>query len=211
MPYCVITADIRKSREIADRGDLQETIFNMLQRVNETFARELLVPFSITLGDEWQGVLPSPAASYAIASYFVEQIYPHKIAVGIGEGGIDTGIRQRSAEMDGEAFHRSRAALTRAKELRSDILYVTTRPAHDLILNACCNLLQVIREDWTLTQFKKVRLYKQLGKETAVARELGVSQSDINQALNAAHARSYLDAEARINEFLRLEFEGSPQ
>ena len=133
--YCVITADIRKSREAAERQQLQELIFTTLKEVNKRFKENLTVEFRITLGDEWQGVLPNLAYSYAISSLFIEKFYPHSLAIGIGEGGITTSVRPRSAEMDGPAFHRSRHAVETAKKRQCDLFYETTQPGIDILVN----------------------------------------------------------------------------
>ena len=206
MNFCVVTADVRRSREIADRRALQETILHLLEEVNGQQKERLVVPFSITLGDEWQGVLRDVAAGFAVAHRFVEELHPFRLSVGVGFGGIDTEIFPRSAEMDGQAFHRSRAALDRAKARGQDVLFSLGSEPHDLILNAACRLMQLVREDWTTAQFQKVTLFKRLGTESGVARALGVSQQSINKTLRAAHARIYLEEEQRILRFLELEF-----
>jgi len=206
MMYCVVTADVRRSREVADRLLLQEKIRSVLNEANGQEKAHLVVPFSITLGDEWQGVLSSPAPAYRVASYFVEELHPYRLSVGIGYGAISTDILPRSAEMDGPAFHRSRAALDTAKAKGQDILFELGNESHDLILNAFLRLLQVVREDWTAAQFQKVRLFKRLGKEFEVAKVLGISQQSVNKTLRVAHARTYLEEERKIVRFLELEY-----
>lgn len=200
--YCVITADIRKSREVVDRGQLQKLIFSTLEEVNKQFNKNLTVKFGITIGDEWQGVLPNLAYSYKISSFFIEQFYPHSLAVGVGEGEITTPVRARSAEMDGPAFHRSRRAIELAKKTNGVLFYETTHPEIDLLINNNCRLLQIIRESWTPRQFQKVKLYKYLKTEAAVAKKLQVSQVDIHKSLSAANGKSFLDAEENLNKFL---------
>ncbi len=212
MNYCVVTADVRRSREVEDRRALQEKILRLLDAVNRRQQAELAVPFSITLGDEWQGVLRGVAPGFRAALQFVEELYPNGLSVGIGFGSIETDLLPRSAEMDGVAFHRSRAALDRAKEAGQEVLFSLGRESHDLLLNAASRLLQLVREDWTAAQFGKVRLFKQLGTEYGVAKALGISQQSVNKTLRAAHARTYLEQERKILRFLELEYgpEGNP-
>ncbi|HEB88658.1 MAG TPA: hypothetical protein ENI85_03725 [Deltaproteobacteria bacterium] len=206
MNYCVVTADVRRSREVQDRRALQEKILLLLNEVNQQEKEALAVPFSITLGDEWQGVLRGCAAGFWAAIRFVEELFPYRLSVGIGYGSIETGLLPRSAEMDGVAFHRSRAALEQAKDTGQEILFSLGRQSHDLILNAASRLLQLVRQDWTASQFEKLRLFKQLGTERSVAEELGISQQSVNKALQAIHARTYLEQEQRILRFLELEY-----
>ncbi len=203
MDSCVITADIRQSRQLPQRQQLQQRLLTALDQVNRQYQTELLAPFAITLGDEWQGVLRNLCQSFEIAAFFIEQFYPNTIAIGIGEGAIDTELRQRSVEMDGPVFHRSRQALDLAKEEDSNLIYATCQPQIDLLLNVSCRLLQIVRQSWTPKQFEKVRLYKYLKKENEVARTLNVSQADINKTLASTNGRVYLQAEAKLNQFLR--------
>ncbi|MCD6166471.1 hypothetical protein DRQ15_02225 [candidate division KSB1 bacterium] len=204
MNYCVITADVRGSRQLNDRAALQLQIEQTLAQINQKFAKVVKVPFQITIGDEWQGVTENLAHSYEIAVQFVEKMHPHVLAVGIGEGAIATEWRTRSADMDGDVFLRSRQALDQSKKKNQEIVFSTTDKHRDMIVNAVSLLLQTLRRHWTERQHQKVILYKEHRNEQKVANILGVSQADIHQALVAAEAKIYLDCEQKLNDFLRL-------
>ena len=198
MNYCVLTADIHQSRLQADRQSLQSQIENLLAAANAEFQSEIQVPFSVTLGDEWQGVVKNLAAGYKLATFFLEEFHPTRLAIGLGEGRIETEWRSRSAEMDGEAFHRSRQALDEAKKKGRALYFSSSHPREDLLFNALARLLQIMREDWSEKQFRKFKVYKKFRNETKTAREIGVSQSDIHQTLLAIHAADYLQAESDL-------------
>lgn len=202
LDYCVITGDIRNSRESPDRRALQQKIVATIAAANEQFESELLVKFAITLGDEWQGVLKSTASSYGIVSFFLEQLHPIAASFGVGEGAIVTDILPRSSEMDGEVFHRSRQAVEVAKQQKRDVVFVTLDKNSDLLLNATLNLLQILRESWTERQYEKVMLYKKFKKEQRVADELGVSQADINKTLTLTNGRVYLETQENLTTYL---------
>ncbi len=202
MNYCVLTADIHQSRLQEDRQALQTQIETLLHAANDEFKSEIKVPFSITLGDEWQGVIKTVAAGYRIATFFLEEFHPTRLAMGLGEGKIETEWRARSAEMDGQAFHRSRQALEKAKNEKRTLFFVTTHTNEDILFNAFAHLLQLLREEWSLKQFRKFKLYKKFRNESRTAREIGVSQSDIHQTLLAIHAADYLRAEHDFSTYL---------
>ena len=202
--YCVITADINKSRDIEDREALQESMQKAIALINEQFVEQVLVPFTITLGDEWQGLLKSLAKSYEIVASFRDALEGVSVSYGIGEGTIGTTIMARTSEMDGEAFHKSRAALDSAKQNHREVVFATRDERTDLLLNATCVLLQTLRASWTERQREKIMAYKKYGTETKVAEVLGVTQGDIHQAIRAGAGKVYLQCEKEVNEFLSL-------
>ncbi|MFQ5707516.1 MAG: SatD family protein [bacterium] len=202
MDFCVITADIRKSRDFPDRQVLQKQIIEAIARANDQFREHIVAEFAITLGDEWQGVLRDIVPSYQVVTFFQETLHPVSISFGVGEGAIETEIASRSVEMDGEVFHRSREALTHAKNHTQDVVFVTKNAASDLLLNSTLHLLQILKESWTDRQYQKVMLYKKLHTETRVANQLKVTQADINKALATTNGRVYLETEKNVNRYL---------
>ncbi len=202
--YCVITADINRSRDIKDREALQERMQKAIALINEQFTEQILVPFTITLGDEWQGLLKSLAKSYEIVATFRDALEGVSVSYGIGEGAIATPLLARTSEMDGEAFHKSREALDTAKQNHHEVVFATRDERTDLLLNATCSLLETIRANWTERQREKIMAYKKYGTETKVAEVLGVTQGDIHQAIRAGAGKIYLQCENQVNEFLSL-------
>ncbi|MFQ5605687.1 MAG: SatD family protein [bacterium] len=204
MNYCVITADVNKSRDIPERQALQGRILEAISQVNRDFKDHLIAKFAITLGDEWQGVLQDLTQSYRVVSFFQEALHPISVSFGVGTGEITTELASNPAEMDGSVFHHSRQALESGKQSAQQVFYVTQNAASDLILNTALHLLQILRTSWTERQYQKVVLYKKYQKEKLVASELKVTQADINKALLATNGRAYLEAEKKINHYLDL-------
>lgn len=56
-PYIAIIGDIRNSRLLADRKEIQIKLGNVLDRINREHAPSISAKFMITLGDEFQGLL----------------------------------------------------------------------------------------------------------------------------------------------------------
>ncbi|NLE83252.1 MAG: hypothetical protein GX603_01905, partial [Chloroflexi bacterium] len=52
-----IIGDIIKSKALADRRKTQESLYGVLQQINQRYAEVLASKFTVTLGDEFQGVL----------------------------------------------------------------------------------------------------------------------------------------------------------
>ena len=124
------------------------------------------------------------------------------MSFGVGAGQVETSFAQRTSEMDGEAFHRSRNALNTANKLKADIIFETGNEPIDALLNSICRLLPAVRSRWTSRQKEKIVLYKNLQNERKVAEELRVTQGDIHQAIKAGSGKIYIESEEHWNYFL---------
>lgn len=116
--YSVINIDIVNSRNLKNRGEVQNTIKKYLNDLNKSYKNILLAPITLTLGDEWQIVLKKPLESYnmlKIIQVFLRNI-DIEIYAGIGIGDITTEISNDTREMDGSAFVFAREALNIAKD-----------------------------------------------------------------------------------------------
>lgn len=199
---CVITADLFKSREIADRSKVQEKLKIAIKKVNKKYKDYILSDFMITLGDEWQGALKNIEKSYEIINEFQSELFPIKIAFGIGEGNISTRIAKKVVEMDGVAFINSREALEKSKKDKGNITYIIKNKEKGKILNIILELIQVIKDNWTTKQFEKIKLYKELKTLRKVGERLKVVHSDIAKALHLAKYYTISESEEFINSIL---------
>jgi hypothetical protein len=201
--FCV-TTDIVASREIDDRASTQKKIAALLSNINAAHSDAIVVPFTITLGDEWQGLVANMEYALTIDFELRRSLRPLRVASGIGFGAIATALRARSAEMDGECFHRSRAALERAQQRKGSSAVVDTgyvdfdEPANALLL-----LLHAISEQWTDKQHETFVAYRRHGTESAAAAALGVSQPTVHQSLAGAMAKPYAEALDALIAFAR--------
>ena len=200
---CVITADIRGSRQVGDRTGLQQTLNRVLERANERFADVLLAPFRITLGDEWQGLLQDVAPAFAVVRFFRKELYPFAARYGVGEGQLDTELTQNVTEMDGPVFHRSREALSQAKEEDLWLVFRTRDGATDALLTGMARLAEALMRRWSEKQRERFFLLEKLGSQKAVAEELGIGLSAVNQSLRSAGVPNLLAAEKALDGFLR--------
>ena len=58
-PYIAIIGDIKNSKELEDRKNIQVKLKTVLNEVNEKYKLVISAKFMITLGDEFQGLLCS--------------------------------------------------------------------------------------------------------------------------------------------------------
>lgn len=74
MAYCTIICDIKSSRKIENREEIQYKIIDMLKETNKIFKDLIISPFLITIGDEWQGLTKYPCDYLKIINFFKEYI-----------------------------------------------------------------------------------------------------------------------------------------
>lgn len=109
----VVIGDLVGSRTAADRAALHRILAEALVRVNERWGTDL----RITVGDEFQGTVPSVGAASAIALALRLALLPaHDLRVGIGRGAT-TVLDAATAIEDGPGWWTARAAIEAAASL----------------------------------------------------------------------------------------------
>jgi hypothetical protein len=207
-----LTSDLIESKLQPDRGHTQERLETALGSANEEFRADLVVPLSITLGDEWQGLALSAAAAYRIDFRLRRSLHPLRVRSGVGLGGVTTPQRERTALMDGPCFHRSRKALVMAKKRRGPgTLLASGQPELDEFVNALELLLHDVIEDWTARQYDSVMAFLDRGSETAAAQALGVAQPTLHKSVASAHGKDVLALIEARNRFLARFAAGSDE
>ena len=109
MQYYAIIGDIKRSKKIENRCEIQEKLKKILDNVNSIYNNDISAKFLITLGDEFQGLLEITAPILEIIKYIQREIYPIKLRFGVGIGNVSTLINHEAAlGADGPAFYAAR-------------------------------------------------------------------------------------------------------
>ena len=118
MNFITMICDIKSSRLLDNREEIQYLLIDSLKKCNLKFKAYIASPFIITLGDEWQGLLKENAPYLDIINYFKSQL-PSNIhfytGLGIGEITINN-FELTVNQLDGPSFHLARKALKYAKK-----------------------------------------------------------------------------------------------
>ncbi|MDS0524530.1 SatD family protein [Clostridium sp. SHJSY1] len=115
--YKAIICDIKNSRILTNREEVQFLLINALEKCNENFSEFIVSPFRITAGDEWEGLLSINAPIDKILNSFKDNL-PNDITfyVGIGEGKLSiNNLKLPVNFLDGEVFVHARESLKHAK------------------------------------------------------------------------------------------------
>ncbi|MBM4040254.1 MAG: hypothetical protein FJ290_17245 [Planctomycetes bacterium] len=201
--YVVLTGDIVSSRQVANRAQLQARLRKLLARVNNAYRELIVVPMTISGGDEFQGVVTLHERVPAILKDLAQGLLPVQVRVGVGVGTLSTGLAARAQEMDGEAFVRSRQAVEEAKRDDARLWFVTGDGFFDLAANAISRLLWAIRESWKPLHWRRAALKDQGWTEARIARAEGVRQASISGSLAWAGHAAVRNGEASLADLWR--------
>ena len=117
MKYLTIICDIKNSRLLEDRESVQYKLIQILKDANKLFASTLAVPFIITIGDEWQGLLNYPCDYDVILNFFHENLGDISFYCGMGLGEVSIHNFELTVnQLDGPSFYLARDAIKLAKQ-----------------------------------------------------------------------------------------------
>ncbi|MBS4536942.1 hypothetical protein GOQ27_00625 [Clostridium sp. D2Q-11] len=117
MEYMTIIFDIKNSKNLNNREEVQYQLIDTIEKANDYFSSSLVSSFIITLGDEWQGLFTYPCDYNDIINFFKENLVDIDFYCGIGIGDISVhNFTLTVNQLDGPSFHRARKAISIAKK-----------------------------------------------------------------------------------------------
>ena len=214
--YFAVIGDIKNSRKIKDRFQVQEQLQQILEEINSEFDNYIAAKFIVTLGDEFQGLLNSTQPIITIIERIMLKMYPVKIRFGIGFGGISTKINPEMAlGADGTAYYHARNMINEIKKNQKGRMSAQTSVKISAdgnvsvvaLANNTFSLWHLIQEKWTQ---KQVRLILETviceNNQREVARRLGIVQSTVQRGLKSSGYYSYLHTKRALEEVLVREW-----
>ncbi|HEY8364012.1 MAG TPA: SatD family protein [Haloplasmataceae bacterium] len=217
--YYAIIGDIINSKQIDNRREVQEKLKYYLDKINYEYQEDLAANFTITLGDEFQGLLKSPHHIFEILSKIEIVISPLKFRFGIGIGDIITSIDNRiSIGSDGPAWWHARDMVTSLKNHKSRLKLATNIKISGLkddliqeLLNVNLSLCYSLKNSWTSEQKKVIdHILLKYGLndnfiQKEVAQDLNMSPVNINKKLKLSLFYDYLYTLQTITNLLNRE------
>ena len=212
-PYIAIIGDLKDSKQVKEREVTQQKLRSTLQTINEKYAADIASKFTITLGDEFQGLLSSGENIMAILLEIEQHIYPVRIRFGIGIGDITTDINPELAiGADGPAYYDARSAVEylkqnekRKQSTPADIRIESNTEAQSTIdlLNTIFTLMATLKGTWTSRQRQIIGdLLKHSDSQSDVAGRLDIQQSTVQKSLVSGNFYSYKEALSTIERVL---------
>jgi len=115
--------DLKKSRNLSNREQIQYQLIDMLKEANLIFAHLIVVPFLITLGDEWEGLLKYDCNYMEILNFFHEKLGTIDFYCGIGIGSVSiTNFQLTVNQLVGPSFYLARDAILETKQLNTSLV-----------------------------------------------------------------------------------------
>ena len=199
--YAAITADIIGSTDFykANGKPLRPRLLEALEKVNARHAEALAVRFTITLGDEVQGLVTNPADSPRVIHDLRLQLSPLKCRVGVGIGPIVSELAESTAQMEGASFSLSREALDATRAVKSRrTTYRADNTGLESVANAISLLIDAVQSRWTEKQWEAARLRSEVGQLAKIGGELGISWQAVDCRLHQAHWHDVEEAVASL-------------
>ncbi|MBP7348753.1 MAG: hypothetical protein KA965_08740 [Butyrivibrio sp.] len=220
MNYIAIIGDMKASKKMDTRREIQVRLNAVLNQINEQYHADIAAKFIITLGDEFQGLLNRGSHLYEIIKYIQREMYPVKLRFGIGVGEINTAVISVAAiGADGPAYYAARESIeaVRAQEKKlkkqaTDIKLAQYEAEHFEIteINTMLTLLKIMEENWTDKQRYTIwDMEKNGGSQEECAERMKTSQSTVARRLADGNYLSYEKAKETISEALKRIGEGN--
>jgi hypothetical protein len=202
--YLAVFGDIERSRIVGNREMTQRALKKRLDEVNYRFSQDLAVPFTISMGDEYQGLLKEPTQAISLLNALdVAGLLSFRF--GLGWGTVETGWSTRTSEMDGPCFHAARSAIERGKIEERWVTFSTAVEDEDLVnvINGVWRLVQLIRDGWTEKQHSAVLIRRGKHTSKATAEQMGMDKSTLSKMLKAANYKVLIEAERTLELLMR--------
>jgi hypothetical protein len=201
--YTVIIGDVCGSRRMnADaRYEGQLFIKSAISQINENLKDCIEAPFTITRGDEFQGVLNNSGYIMPVLLEFERLLFPLNLRYGVGVGQIHRMGSDLPLEMDGPAFHRASEALQRAKKKKKQMIFKSEQDQTDLLVNTVFMLMYSIKSRWNQSNYERYWRYKELGTYEKVAEYEKVSTQAVWDSLQNTRAQDLIQSEKAVAEF----------
>lgn len=211
--YIAIIGDIQGSKMIENRKDTQIKLETVLEEINLQYSDNIASKFTITLGDEFQGLLLDGGNVLNILSKIERRMHPVKLRFGVGIGEITTDINpSMSIGADGPGYYRAREAIENLKEKEKrkqtyagDILFKADDENQLIItmLNTIIELMFAIKSFWSDRQREVIwDMLEYHDNQINTAKRLKIKQPTVQKALVAGKYYAYKEAIDTIESVL---------
>lgn len=214
MIYTALIGDIKDSKNIENRSQIQEKLHRVLRDVNRIYCADISAEFIITLGDEFQGLLNSREHLLDMIQYIQREMYPVRLRFGIGIGEIHTNIFHEAAiGADGPAYYAARDMIEdlrkQEKKLKKQaadiqIAIYDTEDFEITEINTILALMKLIEDDWSEKQrFTIWDMAQNGGSQKECAKRLNTTQSTVARRLAEGRFLTYEKARKTVGEALK--------
>lgn len=201
--FAVITADVIDSKLYP------EAIRTLRAKVQQLILPGLHVSFTVSRGDELQGVVNDFNQIPLILRHLRFRCRPLKLRVGIGIGTVEpweTSVT--SWDMDGSAFRLARDAEESIKNVKAPKTIISSNNSSvDHIVNTIYNLTDLIVSQWTEEQWQAIFAYESCGTFEKAGEVLKISLQNVHKRCQAAHWSEVQSTENSLGKIFAQHFQ----
>lgn len=185
MKKLVLIGDIVSSKKINNRKEIQKKLQSLFKSFNKN-NKNIISPFTITLGDEFQAVFSKADNVFKYLWEILYSIHPVKVRFSFGIGKITTSINTAQAiGMDGPAFYNAREGLSELKQ--GSFLFNIIHDDKDKVMFArqVLFLLSHLSSGWKEKRFKILSLLYDDLSAYQIAKKIKMSDKAVYKNIDA--------------------------
>ena len=196
MKHYILMADIINSGK-KEQKPLMEDFKNLIEEVNKIYKADILSPLTITLGDEFQGVIKNLAASIQIILTLEENSIHNKLNFKLryvlNQGEIETPVNEKIAyEMLGSGLTEARLKLNDSKYKKFRFNIAIDNLLQQSILNDSFIIFENITDKWSLkNDYELASNFIQFKDYKIVSEKMNKTRSLIWKREKTLHMESY--------------------
>lgn len=218
--FIAVIGDLIKSKEIESRAEIQSKLRMTLDNMNRDYASMIASDFTITLGDEFQGVLNHGSSILEILDRIKFEMKPVEIRFGIGIGEIVTEMdRNQSLGADGPAYWNAREAIITVRDNNdyetSKVNIVGERDSQWLkVVNESLRMCDFLESKWRDTQAEFIHLmiknygYDTDTKQKDISENFRMSSQMVNKKIQNTGYYNYIRLKREIGIMIESEMGG---
>jgi hypothetical protein len=212
--YIAVIGDIKKSKSINYRQEVQERLKKLLEEINTQYKDEIASKFTVTLGDEFQGLMKNGTHLMEILFFIEQGMFPVKIRFGIGLGKITTAINPEiSIGADGPCYHRARSAVNELKEqekkkqtFAGDVRLEVDEENRGIqeLANRIIQLMTAIKSFWSDRQREIIwDTLKFQDSQIETGERMNIKQPTVQRSLSSGKYYAYKEAYDTLGKIFR--------
>ena len=196
MKHYILMADIINSGK-KEQKPLMEDFKNLIAEINQIYKADILSPLTITLGDEFQGVIKNLAASIQIILTLEENSIHNKLNFKLryvlNQGEIETPVNEKIAyEMLGSGLTEARLKLNDSKYKKFRFNIAIDDLLQQSILNDAFIIFENITDKWSLkNDYELASNFIQFKDYKIVSEKMSKTRSLIWKREKTLHMESY--------------------
>jgi hypothetical protein len=204
----ILMADVIDSSN-RDTETLIKDFKALTKKINSIFKTTLASPLTITLGDEFQGLINGihevTEIIIKIEEIVIKEKYNFKLRYVIHFGNIESTINtKKSTEMLGSGLTKGREKLENLKTTKYRFDIETSNTSQSLILNESFKIFQTIIDKWDLNDYELANAFIEFKDYSMVAKKLKKDRSLMWRRQKTLNMDNYFSIKNIIYESMNI-------